>query len=89
MGCDVGLLWNWSRLKSGAGYDQGRFSNSCGESTNAVDSHLGCRNLRMPSTRAEKSHRLTGERMNQLAARWLPPVRIIHLYPEQRLRVTT
>ena len=34
-------------------------------------------------------HRITGERMNRLADRWLPALRILHPYPEQRLRVTT
>ena len=39
--------------------------------------------------RRSQRHRMTGERMNRLAAKWLPPVRTLHLYPEQRLRVTT
>jgi group II intron reverse transcriptase/maturase len=39
--------------------------------------------------RRSQRHRITGERMNRLAARWLPPVRTHHPYPEQRLRVTT
>ena len=30
-----------------------------------------------------------GERMNHLADRWFPPIRILHPYPEQRLRVMT
>ena len=34
-------------------------------------------------------HRMTGERMNRLADRWFPPIRILHPYPEQRLRVMT
>ncbi len=34
-------------------------------------------------------HRMTGERMNRLAARWFPPVRVSHPYPEKRLRVMT
>ena len=32
---------------------------------------------------------MTGERMNRLADRWFPPIRILHPYPEQRLRVMT
>ena len=39
--------------------------------------------------RRSQRHRCTGERMNRLADRWLPPVRIYHPYPEQRVRVTT
>jgi RNA-directed DNA polymerase len=39
--------------------------------------------------RRSQRHRITGERMDRLAARWLPRVRILHPYPEQRLRVTT
>ncbi len=39
--------------------------------------------------RRSQRHRITVERMNRLAARWLPAVRILHPYPEQRLRVTT
>ncbi len=46
---------------------------------------LWLRSLRRRSQR----HRITGERMNRLAARWLPNVRTLHPYPEQRLRVTT
>jgi group II intron reverse transcriptase/maturase len=39
--------------------------------------------------RRSQRHRITGRRMNRLAKRWLPPVKILHAYPEQRLRVTT
>jgi hypothetical protein len=39
--------------------------------------------------RRSQRHRINGERMNRLAAKWLPPVRTVHPYPEQRLRVTT
>ena len=39
--------------------------------------------------RRSQRHRITGERMNRLAAKWLPSVRNRHPYPEQRLRVTT
>ena len=44
--------------------------------------------LRVLRQRSQR-HRMTGERMNRLAARWFPPVRILHPYPEQRLRVMT
>jgi len=46
---------------------------------------LWLRSLRRRSQR----HRITGERMDRLAAKWLPPVRTLHPYPEQRLHVTT
>ena len=46
---------------------------------------LWLRTLRQRSQR----HRMTGERMNRLADRWFPPIRILHPYPEQRLRVMT
>ncbi len=46
---------------------------------------LWLRSLRRRSHR----YRITGERMNRLAARWLPEVRVLHPYPEQRLRVIT
>jgi RNA-directed DNA polymerase len=46
---------------------------------------LWLRSLRRRSQR----HRITGERMDRLAAKWLPPVKTLHPYPEQRLRVTT
>ena len=39
--------------------------------------------------RRSQRHRITGERMDRLAAKWLPPVRTLHPYPEQRLRVST
>ena len=46
---------------------------------------LWLRTLRQRSQR----HRMTGERMNRLADRWFPPIRTLHPYPEQRLRVMT
>ena len=46
---------------------------------------LWLRSLRRRSQR----HRITGERMDRLATNWLPPVRTLHPYPEQRLRVST
>ena len=39
--------------------------------------------------RRSQRYRISSERMNRLANRWLPAVRILHPYPEQRLRVTT
>ncbi len=39
--------------------------------------------------RRSQRHRITGARMNRLAARWFPPDRVLHPYPEQRLRVMT
>jgi group II intron reverse transcriptase/maturase len=43
------------------------------------------RTLRRRSQRS----RITWERMEQLAARWLPTPRIVHPYPDQRLHVRT
>lgn len=39
--------------------------------------------------RSDKKDRITWERMVKLADRWLPNPRIVHPYPNQRLRVTT
>ncbi|MEM5318610.1 group II intron reverse transcriptase/maturase [Paraburkholderia sp. JHI869] len=39
--------------------------------------------------RRSQKHRLTSQRMNRLAAHWLPLVHICHPYPSQRLIVTT
>lgn len=39
--------------------------------------------------RSDKKKRVTWKRMGQLADRWLPLPRIMHPFPEQRLRVTT
>ena len=39
--------------------------------------------------RRSQRHRISGERMNRLTARWFPPDRVLHPYPEQRLRVMT
>ena len=43
------------------------------------------RELRQRSQR----HRVTWQRMNGLANRWLPPARIMHPFPEERFRVMT
>ena len=39
--------------------------------------------------RSDKKGRITWARMRQFADRWLPVPRIVHPYPDQRLRVTT
>ena len=39
--------------------------------------------------RRSQRHRLTTERMDRLVKRWLPLPRIVHLYPDFRLYVTT
>lgn len=39
--------------------------------------------------RSDKKKRVTWARMQRLAQRWLPTPRIVHPYPNQRLRVTT
>lgn len=39
--------------------------------------------------RRSDKHTMTWKRMSRLAQRWLPPPRITHPYPAQRLRVTT
>ena len=39
--------------------------------------------------RRSRRRRLTWERMNRLAQRWLPPTKIMHLYPEARFAVRT
>lgn len=43
---------------------------------------------KMLRRRSDKKHRITWERIERLANRWLPPPRIVHPYPNQRLRVT-
>lgn len=40
------------------------------------------------SRRSQTAH-VTWERMNELERRWIPPARICHAYPDQRLRVKT
>ena len=40
------------------------------------------------SRRSQKAH-VTWERMRRIARRWLPPVRIVHPYPDQRLYLLT
>lgn len=55
---------------------------------NAFKYHVYCLWFQSLRRRSQR-HKLTEGRMNRLAAKWLPPVRILHPYPEQRLRVTT
>jgi hypothetical protein len=44
-----------------------------------------CKALRSRSQR----HRLTWDRMNRIAKRWLPRVRVLHPYPEARFAART
>jgi group II intron reverse transcriptase/maturase len=39
--------------------------------------------------RRSQRHRLSWERMDRIAARWLPPARVLHPYPEARFAATT
>ena len=39
--------------------------------------------------RRSQRHRLTWERIDRIAARWLPPARVMHPYPEVRFAATT
>jgi group II intron reverse transcriptase/maturase len=39
--------------------------------------------------RRSQRHRVTWKRMNRLIARWLPPVRVLHPYPEVRFAART
>jgi hypothetical protein len=43
--------------------------------------------LRVLRRRSEKGDRWTWDRMSRLLRRWLPPARILHPYPNQRLVV--
>jgi hypothetical protein len=47
-----------------------------------------CHWKRALSRRSQKG-RVTWERMRRIARRWLPPVRIVHPYPERRLCLPT
>jgi RNA-directed DNA polymerase len=55
---------------------------------NAFRIQIGRHWLRALRRRSQR-HRLSWERMNRLIARWLPPVRILHPYPEVRFDVRT
>ena len=43
----------------------------------------------MALMRRSQRHHMTWERMRRLEGRWLPPVRIVHPYPEARFDVRT
>ena len=47
-----------------------------------------CHWKRWLSRRSQKAY-VTWERMTRIARRWLPPVRVVHPYPEQRLGLLT
>src|SRR6266542_1354555 len=55
---------------------------------NAFRIQIGRHWLRALRRRSQRD-RLSWERMNRLIARWLPPVRILHPYPEVRFDVRT
>lgn len=55
---------------------------------NAVRMQIGRLWLRALRRRSQR-HRLNWQRMNRLIARWLPPVRIMHPYPEVRFDACT
>jgi RNA-directed DNA polymerase len=59
-----------------------------GRATNAFRVQIGRHWLRALRRRGQR-HRLTWERMNRLIARWLPPVSVVHPYPEVRFDVCT
>jgi hypothetical protein len=59
-----------------------------GRATNAFRVQIGRHWLRALRRRSQR-HRLTWERMNRLIARWLPPVSVVHPYPELRFDVRT
>ncbi len=44
---------------------------------------------RQTLSRRSQTAQVTWERMTELEERWLPPARILHPYPEQRMRVKT
>src|SRR3954451_1025398 len=52
----------------------------------AFRAHIGERWFRSLRRRSQR-HRLTWERMGRLIDRFLPPVRVLHPWPDQRLRV--
>jgi RNA-directed DNA polymerase len=55
---------------------------------NAFRVQIGRHWLRALRRRSQR-HRLTWQRMNRLIARWLPPIRIVHPYPEVRFAALT
>jgi hypothetical protein len=59
-----------------------------GRATNRFRFQISRHWLRALRRRSQR-HRLTWERMNRLLARWLPPVSVVHPYPEVRFDVRT
>jgi RNA-directed DNA polymerase len=53
----------------------------------AFRAHIGERWFRSLRRRSQR-HRMTWERMGRLINRFLPPVRVLHPWPDQRFRVT-
>ena len=58
------------------------------EALEAFHHQVTCLWKRALSRRSQKAH-VTWERMRRIARRWLPPVRIVHPYPDQRLCLLT
>jgi hypothetical protein len=46
-----------------------------------------CRHWQLALSRCSQKARVSGARMRRLTDRWLPPARICHPYPAQRMRV--
>jgi len=59
-----------------------------GRATNAFRVQIGRHWLRALRRRSQR-YRLSWERMTRLIARWLPPVSVVHPYPEARFAVRT
>ena len=55
---------------------------------NAFRCYVSCLWLRTLQRRSQP-HKITTERIDRLVTRWLPTARILHPYPDQRLRVMT
>jgi RNA-directed DNA polymerase len=47
------------------------------------------RNWRRSLSRRSQRGHVTWERMDRIKARWLPPVRILHPWPDERFAATT
>ena len=50
---------------------------------------LAIRHWQRELRRRSQKHRMTWQRMNRLANRWLPPACRMHSFPEERFRVNT
>ena len=59
------------------------------KSMNAFREQVVKRWRQMLRRRSDKKGRITWERMDRIATKWLPTPRIVHPYPNERLRVTT